>query len=202
MNEWFKIGAFVLLLFLLTAEDCSNRVSEPSQENQSSQLFLDLENKFEKEQLQPEELVAFEKRSIQMLADLIDYINIYADSGISKEFRLQTRQMIAEFFLNDSEVDSLFTTLNLVEDKKRNILLSNEGKPFQLKLDSCSLSENLSPQSNQIYLGRIEFNLSSNSSVLNSPGNAINVKLLKSPKQFGTDSMDVWGIFFGYINSN
>ncbi len=197
MNEWFKIAGFLLLLLLLTAEDCSNTVSVPSGEEQMSELFLDMENNFEKEQLKPEDLVAFENRALQMLSDLVDYINICADSSLSSEFRHQSRQMIKSFFINDSGVDSLLLEMKLVEDRKKGIILFNTSEPFQLKLESSEIIEKFVMQYDLTYSGKLKFNLSSNLSDLDPRENEIAIYLKKSKKKFGDKSMNVWGVFLG-----
>lgn len=200
MNKWLKIGAYLMLLLLLTAEDCADNVTEPSQEERQSMMYIEMENKFEKDQLAEEDLTAFENRSLQMLSDFIDYINIYADSSLIKDFRLQSRQMIDKFFLTVADRNSLFLKLNLVEDEKKGILLFRGTETFNLKLDAHIITGNLSQQTDFTYSGEIKFNVSSNIAEFKPQENNIVIHLKKSQKQFGENTMEVWGVFFGGIN--
>ena len=196
MNDWFKIGAFLILLVLLTAEDCSNSKVELSHEDRQSEMFNAIENDFEKANLEPDELKAFENRSLLMLSDLIDYLNIYADSSLTKEFRLQSRQMIESLFSSEEALVSFLEKMNLIEDTVKGILLFEGIEPIRFSLDSYSIAEDFTPEGEMAYTGELEFNLSSNNIDFSNQNTRLEIYLTKSEKQFGENSLEVWGVSF------
>jgi hypothetical protein len=202
MNEWFKIGALLMLLVLLTAEDCSNSTVELSHEDRQAELFMAMENNFEKENLETDELKAFENRSLLMLSDLIDYMNIYSNSSLTKEFRLQSRQMIESLFSSEKALLSFLEKMNLIEDTEKGILLFEGNEPIYFNLNSYSIVEDLAPEGKLVYAGEIEFIVSSNNFDFGNQNHKLEIYLTKSEKQFGENSLEVWGVSFGKLISN
>ena len=106
MRLFTQILSFLLLLVLLTAEDCagpSESYKAEMKERQISEMYQSIENDFINDELSMKSLDAFEKRAIQKLKDISDYINIYADTSLSVQFRIQAGQMIKESFPENEE---------------------------------------------------------------------------------------------------
>ena len=88
-----------MLLVLLTAENCSNNNVADRNDQKLNSMFTNIENDFVNDELSEVALSAFEKRAIQKLKDISDYINIYADTSLSVQFRGQAKQMIEADFV-------------------------------------------------------------------------------------------------------
>lgn len=198
MKQLIKILSFLMLMLLLTSEDCSDRGRETSVEERQMEIFKEIENNFEKEALEPKELRAFENRSLQMLEELADYLNIYADTSLLKEFRLQSKQMIYDLFTSQNELSSFLTHFQVKEDDENNILCSGSNKSLQFHLASASISENLTQQTDLTYSGSIEFVLAVSDSDLSSNKNKLEILLEKNQKQLGKETQEVWGVLLGY----
>jgi hypothetical protein len=200
MKGLLKIGTFLLLLLLFTAEDCSDKAPELSFEERQTAMFHDIENEFEKEQLRPEALEAFEKRSLQMVTELIEYLNICADSSLSKEFRLQAKQMLMNLFQTEVELKMLLSEFNLFKDIENGIIYAEGGNCVHFQLHSFSISKSLTQQPDLSYSGNIKFKLSSNTEEIKQQERLLEIRLLKTQKQFSEKTKEVWGVFFGSIN--
>lgn len=201
MKGLLNICSFLLLLLVLTAEDCSDRAIELTYEERQTAMFHDIENEFEKEQLRPEALEAFENRSLQMVTELVEYLNICADTSLSKEFRLQSKQMLMNLFQTAVEPETLLSEFNLFEDKEKGIIYAEGGSPVHFQLHSVSISESLTQQPDLSYSGNISFVLSSNIAEIQEQERLLEIRLLKTQKQFGENSAKVWDLSFGRINS-
>jgi hypothetical protein len=199
MRGLLKIASFLLLLLLLTAEDCSDRAIEFTFEERQTAMFQNIENEFEKEELRPEALEAFENRSLQMVTELVDYLNISADSSLSKEFRLQAKDMLMNLFQTRDEFETLLSAFNLLEDKENEIINTEGVHSVHFQLRSVSISESLAQQQDFSYSGNIKFELSSNTAEIKQQERLLEIRLLKTQKQFGGNSVRVWDLYFGGI---
>ena len=196
MKDMIKIGSFLLLLLLFTAEDCSDKATDLSYDERQTEMFQHIEYKFEKAQLQPTDLKAFEIRGQQMVSDLVDYMNIYADTSILKNFRLQAKQMIRELFTSDALLDSFFVQLNFVENYEQGTLFFKE-KPVKIQLQSAYLTESFTQQTDSSYSGSIQFGLYFPEEKFYRQNELLELQLVKKSKQFGENSVIVWELFFG-----
>jgi hypothetical protein len=209
MKQFSKIMSFLLLLFVLTAEDCSdggNRSSEISKEDRMTDLFKNIEDEFINDELTQEILSAFEERAIQKLNDLADYLNIYADTSLSKEFRLQAKQMLLESFNSAMDLQAYFKNINLSEDSLNAIIYysENEGS-FDTQINSIVIKENLQKRISSSYVGELSFSQKVYSSTfskkVNSNSFILNGKMhvIKTEKEFGNETQDVWEVSIGEI---
>lgn len=199
MKKWFKIGSFLLLFTLLTAEDCSYGTAELSYEERQTAMFNRIESEFEKEQLGEQDLKAFENRSLQMFSDLIDYVNVLADTSLSNEFRNQSQEMLSDLFVTENELDSFLGIYNLNKDENDSRINFKGGNPVTFKIISCAVFDHLSLQSDLSYSGSIKFNISANVPGFVWQENLLEIQLQKIPKQFGEETLEVWKVFFGTI---
>ncbi len=205
MKQLLKIGSFLLLLFLLTAEDCSEQTAELSYEERKTAMFQDIENDFAENELMPEVLSAFEKRSIQKLKDISDFINIYADSAFSEPFREQGRIMIEQNFQNHRNVQTFYTNFGFNEDSVKSILYSNQKQGIvKVKIGSVVISEHLKLESDSKYFGKIHFVIElftstnvNNKIIIGKYPAQIEILATKVDKYFGDKRENVWEIFLG-----
>ena len=201
-----KILSFLMLLVLLTAEDCGNNSAVVSKEDRLNGVFQNIESDFAKDELSGEILSAFEKRAIQKLKDITDYINIYADTSLSVQFRSQANQMIQENFYEKSDVGDFYKGLELLEDTVNGILYySGKARTFKTAVDSIVIIERLRLKSNSNYEGEIQF--SQKICLINAADTVsannfqfrLNMMAIKTKKTFGDKTEDVWEVYFGEI---
>ena len=196
MKNVEKILILLIFLLILTSEDCSNLGSETTAVKTQSEFYSELENDFTTESLSPDNLKAFEERSLQMIDDLVDYLNIYADTGNAVEFRKQSRELIREMFVSEMDLDLFFNLIDIEEDKiNYTIRLKNHKNPV-FKLESKKTVEGLKYSQWETYEGKNEFLVSILNSKVEKHTVRLNVNLKKVEKQFGQQSNLVWKIFF------
>lgn len=199
-----KILSFIMPVFLLTAETCSDNSAVVSKEDRLTGVFQDIEDGFANDELSDEFLSAFEKRAIQKLRDITDYINILADTSLSKQFRKQAGQMIQESFLENTDLQNFYKELELLEDTVNGILYQpGNVKTFKTAIDSIIISDRLRMKSVSNYTGEIQFTQKiylinfADTIVSNSFHSRINMLAIKTKKNFGDKTEDVWEVFLG-----
>lgn len=189
MKAIFKILIYLMLLVLLTAEDCGFGSGESQQvERYESNMFQDLEDNFVSKELNAERLLALENRAVQKLQELFEYLNIYADSSLDVEFREQARQMIREAFTSETNMHQYFLTQGLHEDLENLLLLNSEGKAVKLDVSSVSIGKSFE-YTNSIYKGQLNYKFQNSEAILG-------VKAIKIAKSFGDEKLEVWELFF------
>lgn len=192
-----------MLLFLLTAEDCSDNSIEITREEKQSELFQNIENEFLEDELTPEILSAFEKRGIQKLSDLADFINIYADTSLSVEFRLQARQMISKSFRSENDLQNYCQCFSFFVDTTSELLsYSENAASFYTEIDSVIITESFQKITSSGYFGALQFSqtifkLSSGETILSKSKRQLEIFAIKTEKEFGTNSAEVWEVYLG-----
>ena len=206
MRQFFKILSFLMLLFLLTAEDCADGSTEITREEKLSGMFQNIENDFVNEELSFETLYAFEKRAIQKLNDLADYLNIYADTSLSEEFRLQAREMILGSFNSEMDLQAYFKSLGFIEDTENGILyFSKEKKSFITEINAINTKVFFHKKTLSSYTGTLQFfqkvlRITSTDTVVANTFNLdLEIVVLKNKKEFGDNVQDVWEVNLGEI---
>jgi hypothetical protein len=207
MKIFIKILSYLLLLFLLTAEDCGNNNGQVSKDERENEMFQKMEDKFSDVELSDASLSAFEKRAIQKLKDISDYINIYADTSLSVQFRKQAGKMIQESFLEKISLQKFFNEFDLQEDTMNSVLYHSENmKIFKTAIDSIFIRDQLKMKSVSEYAGEIQFiqkivlKSSAETVVSNTFRCRLNIMAIKTRKNFGDKTEDVWEVFLGEIH--
>lgn len=195
-----------MLLFLLTAEDCADSSAEITREEKLSGMFQNIENDFVNEELDFESLNAFEKRAIQKVKDLADYLNIYADKSFSEEFRLQAREMVLETFNSETDLQTYFKSLDFIEDTTNKVLYFSINKGvFITEIDSVNTIDFFHKNNYSSYIGKLQFSqkifsVSSTDMVVAKTFNSVlEIIISKNKKQFGDNFQDVWEVNLGEI---
>ena len=191
-----KIIILLIFLVILTAEDCSNLGSESTVVETRTDFYAELEKDFKTESLSPDKLKAFEERSLQMIDDLVDYLNIYSDTEKHVEFRKQSRELIQEMFVSDEDLDVFFDMMDIWEDKTNYKILVNGKKNAVFILESKKIAGGLKFNQNENYDGKLEFVVSVLKSENEKRAVDLNTILKKVEKQFGQESNLVWKVFF------
>ncbi len=208
MRQLFKILSFFMLLFLLTAEDCADGNVEVTREEKLSGMFQDIENDFVNEELTYETLHAFEKRAIQKLNDLADYLNIYADANLSEEFRLKAREMILGSFNSEMDLQTYFKSLGFIEDTTNKVLyLSIDEGVFITEIDSINtidfFHKTILGYSGTFQFSQKIFSVNSTDTIVVKAFNCdLETIISKNRKQFGDNFQDVWEVNFGEIKND
>lgn len=208
MRQLSKILSFLMLLVLLTAETCSDGNVEVTREERLSGMFQNIEDEFVNEELRPETLNAFEIRALQKLNDLTDYLNIYANPDLDKQFRMQAKQMVRESFYSEFDIQNFYMELELVEDTTIQILYNSSFKNkgfYKTEFDSIIISQNFQRQTFSQYKGELqflqkEFRITRTDSILiRTTIRYSGIIAQKTEKEFGSEIQPVWEVFLGEI---
>ncbi len=200
-----QILSFLMLLVLLSAENCggpSESYKVEMKERQISDMYQSIENDFIKDELSIEDLNAFEKRAVQKLKDVADYININADTGISIQFRKQANQMISENFVEQKDLKIFYKNLEILDDTLNTTLYYlKQGELFKTEFKSMEITNHLQKESELKYSGEIQFTqrisyLNQSDTVEISNPRRINMLAVKTGKNFGNETQEVWEVYF------
>ena len=195
MKNYFKIAAFIALLFLLTAEDCGPGYNAAEQaETIESAMFRELESSFVAEGLDAKRLQALEQRAIQKFYELSEYMQLYADTALDMQFRRQARQMMVKTFVSEVEFLNFIVSLDFREDLGQYLLLNTQGEPatFNWKFP---VSGNPFLHSPKGYKTQLDY-MSQNKKKV------IGVLATKKTKVFGDQTLLVWELFFEPASPN
>jgi hypothetical protein len=205
MKRILNILSFLLLLIILTAETCSDSTVEVTREDRLSGVFRNIEDEFVNEELTAETLKAFEKRAVQKLNDLTDYLNIYADTCLSEEFRFQAREMVLGAFNSEMDLQTYFKSLDFIEDTTIKILnLSEEEGVFITEIDSVNTVDYFH-KTILGYSGTLQFSQKivrvtlTDRVVVKTFNSVLEIIISKNKKQFGDNFQDVWEVNLGEI---
>ena len=201
-----QILSFLMLLVLLSAENC-DRPNESNKAElkvkQISDKYQNIENEFIKDELSVEDLSAYETRAIQKLMDLADYININADTSISVQFRKQANQMIREEFFEKDDVKNFYKNLGILEDTlNMTLYYLKYGGLFKTEFNSFEIINHFQKESDLKYSGEIQFTqqisyLIQSDTVVASFQRRINMLVVKTEKNFGSKTQEVWEVYLG-----
>lgn len=205
MRSIINILSLLTLLVVLSADNCSGPDLNNKQENNGKQIpdtYQHIENEFIKNELSIKDLDAFEKRAIQKLRDIADYISINADSAVSVLFRKQANHMIRENFIEKDDVSNFYKNLEIREDTLNTILYHLKYESlFKTEFSSIEIIKRFQKESDLIYTGEIQFTqrisfLNQADTVLVSLPQQINIHAIKTGKNFGSEMQDVWEVYF------
>lgn len=189
MKNYFKISAFIALLFLLTAEDCGSGFNEAEQvETAEYKMYSELERGFVADELDDEKLKALEKRAIQKFNELSDYMNIYSDSSLNVQFRKQAGQMMKEAFVSEKEWLIFIESMKLTEAPEQYLLLNAEGELAVLKLKLPAVEKPFMRLAMD-YRAQLNYQFQDSTKI-------IGVLATKKTKRFGDEALFVWELFF------
>jgi hypothetical protein len=199
-----------MLLVLLTAENCGGPGESYKSElkvKKISDEYQNIENEFMKDELSMEDLNAFKIRAVQKLKDIADYINITADTSISVQFRKQASQMIRENFIEKSDLKIFYKNLEILEDTLNSALYYIKyGGIFKTEFNSIEIVNHFQKDSDLKYSGEIQFSqrisyLNQLDTVVTSFTKRISMVALKTEKNFGNETQEVWEVYLGEVKN-
>lgn len=184
-----------MLLVLLTSEDCSNSGSEGHVGNVKKDFYAELESEFKTETLAQEKLFAFEQRSLEMMEDLIDYLNISSDTTNPVEFRAHANNMIRETFYSKKDMELFHELIYKSGKRDKNSKVDNLSY-LNLLLINKSIPEKIHESTWETYSGKIEFEIASSNLNNETIKGQLTILLKKVEKEFGEEKDLVWQLFF------
>ena len=204
MKLLFKILSLFFLLILITAEDCGNSSPEMTRTKIQREKYQNIEEGFVSNELSRENLKAYEVRAIQKVKDLSDYITIYLNGDLEKEFRQQAKNMIYKTFYTYDNCNQFFDDIALKEDTDQILLFRPDTNGnIIFRSESIQIPEHLKKTEEFEYSGKIDVDASlleiieNDTIVIDKRKLTLPIVLLKKEKDFGESSEKVWELLLG-----
>ena len=157
-------------------------------------------------------LIGFEGRAIQKTQDFADYLEIISNKHYDISLRKHTASLVLKLFNenstqisnNDDNISS-FKVLD-VQDYVDNFL-NTEYTKIVVEITDFNYIENLRSNKSDAYTGKLEFVQTNkyfnkdNISDEKSEHKEVEIILVKTTKEFGKKSKDVWNVFLGEIKT-
>ncbi len=171
-----------------------------------------LEYEFERDEVSPLGLEAFENRAIQKVKDFGDYIAIISDTSINSEFINQAKLMLLSMFKENSRIVIISNSNKDITNQIKlkdfiDIVEQNHSTAYTLKFENISISNALSERDNNSYIGQVKCTLKTFSQLLinqipfpsSSYKAEIKITVKKIPKDFGSTTREIWEVLLGDI---
>ncbi|MCX6287574.1 MAG: hypothetical protein NTY96_10710 [Bacteroidetes bacterium] len=186
MRRIFKILVVILVYFIASAKSCDDQEqnTRESEQQEATKARDSIVSVFEKENLSPSALRAFEVTAGLKLNDLSDYLKIMNDSTAGKAFKDKAGEMAEALFIPGTKAPADLA-----------------GVVF----DSIRVSRALNRVSDSVYSGQLSFAVTLSHSI-KAKGNIhrvetriVDIFTLKQEKAFGKEKIKVWKVFLGDI---
>ena len=152
---------------------------------------------FTSESLSDDNLEAFEFKAVEKLMDYADYLEIYYSNGYPASFREQARQNIAGFFNSDQNAEAALSHKSI----------SGQYNSIQIMVDSVEIIEPLSREADTRYTGSMRYAEKIlgpgpvDTTLISHSHKSIEIILQMDYKDFGEQSLLVWEVLLGEINT-
>lgn len=211
-----KRGTLILLVItaylILSSKSCdSDREHNAGlQKAKTEQTKERIREEFETETLTDQTLRAFELKAKQKLVDFADYLSIYYNKKLDKALKDQTGQVIAGLFASDKTViQSFFPQKNSSRGYPLTEFLKHDFMPayssVNVLIDSISIETPLQSTGNDLFKGTLAFHRSleafslDDTLIISRDKLKADIIAQKVNKSFGSDTLQVWGVFLGNI---
>ncbi|MHC1777760.1 MAG: hypothetical protein AB9834_20340 [Lentimicrobium sp.] len=197
---------------ILCSKSCDSDREQDALEHKAKteQTKESIREEFQSEYLTDQTLRAFELKAKQKLVDFADYLSIYYNKKFDKALKDQAGQVIAGLFASDKMViQSFFPVKNNSIGYPLTDFLGHDFMPeyntVNVLIDSISVDTPLKRSGNDLFRGTLTFyrrmEAFSPSDTLIISGTKMNVEIIakKVNKSFGSDTLQVWGVFLGNI---
>lgn len=200
----------ILAYFALSARSCESTDSGISQEDQFlvSEQFETLETIADLDVLKDEEHFIFERKAIQKIRDLEDYLSVYTSDTLDDTFRKNARTLIEGLFLSQSQnwsisigVNSPIMQLSSVLD----YLSPSMEERIQISFDSIQIIQNLKRNASNQYDGKVLLNqrtelVDGNTRISSmTEQKMVNIHVKKIKLEIGKEIKQSWRLFIGDI---
>jgi hypothetical protein len=211
-----KRGILILLIItaylILSSKSCdSDREHNAGlQKAKTEQTKERIRGEFETETLTNQTLRAFELKARQKLVDFADYLSIYYNKNLDKALSDQAGQMITGLFASDKTViKSFFPGKNCSRGYPLTEFLNHDFMPayssVNVLIDSISIEIPLQRTGNNLFRGTLTFRRSleafslADTLIISRDTLKADIIAQKVNKSFGSDTLQVWGVFLGNI---
>jgi hypothetical protein len=210
-----NIGLIMVVITGMIIYSCSSGRPEIMESNSamedttyiSEQPLAPSDLKLEEVTIDEENIGAFEKRGIQKLQDLADYLSLLADTTIDITFKEQAKSMALDLFASTQKTIQ-FKTINQKETQiqKPGILFNSIIKgyygSFKIVLENIQIDKTLISAGDNKYSGSFIFLITiidNKKQVITKYKMQCAIEILKIHKTFGEESKRVWEVFLGDI---
>jgi hypothetical protein len=210
MKQLIKLTVILLLFLILKAESCTDGNEMTSQEKFVDQRIKQLKSLFQADYLSEADLVEFEKSAKQKLSDFTDYLKILTDSSLQQPFREKAGEMIRSIFVSDSIRIKIYVSLGnnlelsilqLVQDGLNNKIPAVRINFESLKTDQPFLRDDQDHYSAILSAMQSTTEPVGEHSIKISIGRKIDAHINKENKIIGNDTLLVWVLHLGKIES-
>jgi hypothetical protein len=217
MKKYIHILVFAMVLGLLsTLISCGPSHEEKMfamdsiavDKNLSQVLPTDLEQTFESDSLTAEQLVVFQQRGAEKLADFINYVEIISNKQYDKQLRQEVRKQIIDLFESDQALVAIPLT-GIKESKPVSKFLDEIYKggydSIKVKTDSVVLSTLVRVDSLPVYKGvisgKVKIQAYRNKKMEFDDMQIQQARTIvrKVEKDFGGEKRSVWEVMLGEI---
>lgn len=169
-----------------------------------------LEYEFERNEVSPLGLEAFENRAIQKVKDFGDYITIISDTSVNAEFINQAKLMLLSMFVEDSHIAIISNSNKDLTNQVKlkdfiDVLEQNQSTAFSFEFENIHISNMLSESDNNSYIGQVKCTLNTSSQLLindipfpiSSYNTEVKITVKKISKDFGNTTREIWEVLLG-----
>jgi len=204
MNTLKHINLLVLLMLLFIS---AYSQSEPQEEN-----YQQLRNTMTLEQQSRYNLTGFEGRAVQKTKDLAGYLEIISNNEYDLTLRKYALSMAVKLFYNNTitigNTDYNISSLKIIDLKNYlDLFLNTNYTKIVVEISNCEFNENLRSDKSDSYTGKLKFNQTNeyydNKTISgkNTEIKEVDIILVKTTKDFGKKSQNVWNVFLGEIRT-
>jgi len=173
-----------------------------SAERQVQSTNQKLENEFEREEVSPAQLDAFEERGVQKLADLAEYLEYISDESVNETFRLQAKQLALDLFVTADVPYKYYEGEEIIEttiDKYLKHLLQQKGVKTHFEFPGINTISEIEKTQDGTYFWLVQFVEKQEGDENTSARLVVTLKisLQKVIKQFGSETKFIWEVLLG-----
>ncbi len=212
MRKFIILFVSAMAYMLLSSRSCEGPEQESimSDEEVVAATKDSIEHQFASDDLSTALLNTMEVQAHQKLADLYDYLNLYANESLDSAFRIQARLMIRKLFVSDTvQINTLLASETGEPNLPLNDYLRSLTNPVVpspiLFIDSIRTVSSLYRTGEMSYEGIIAFErqlgyLTASDTTLSSNVSMVAEMLaVKVSRAVGSDTMQVWEVLLGDI---
>jgi len=208
MKRIVHIVLLLMLYLLFCGKSCSDEGSLLHEQEEEVKAEKDrIRNEFGVSYLTDESRYASEIAAVQKLRDLPDLVSVFADTSLDQDFRLQAGDMIRSSFISGTSLLSFdpFVAEREIMPTVDEMLGSAPADTLiraKVSFDSIHVVMPLQRTAEGRYSGSLgcrQFVVAqaSGDTLRKDPYVEVGVVVIRGPKVFGRDTLQVWNIFLG-----
>lgn len=201
MNRLLNISYGLMMMIAIASCAVANKEDMANIENlEKIDDSYEVDAQFTAEKLERGNLIAFESRAKEKLADFFNYLTIISDPEYDDAFKSHAMVLASDLFTNNQILFPLAGegAILSIEEILDNHLKGTYGKR-QYDVISVTISKKLENSENDGYIGALSFHVSMKQK--DEPGSTsegqIDMHAMKVDKHFGQTKRSVWEVFLG-----